>query len=92
MTTTATKVKIGTQYITTPNMVGEIVRETPKMIIVKVTGKTFKSKSSATLTHKFTKGEREWHLDRFKPYERRFWKDTGYEVGGTAHLIDYPKN
>lgn len=81
------KVKICTPYITTPNQKGIILRETPKMIIVKVTGKTFESKSSNTLTSKFNKAQKDWHMEGFEPFDKRFWKDTLLEVGGTSRLI-----
>lgn len=84
-------IKIGMPLITQPNMVGVIIRETKKMVIVTITGRTFETKRSATLTHKFTKGQRKWYTDGFTPFGRRFWKETGMQVGGEGRLIDYLK-
>lgn len=78
--------KIGMPRITQPNMVGELVRETPKMLVIKITKRTFETKSSRTLTHKFTKSDRKWYGDKCG-FERRFWKENGKEVGGDAFII-----
>ena len=86
MKTKVRRFKIGAQYITEPNMIGELVRETPRMFVLKITKRTFEPKSSATFTHKFKANEREFYSKCF-PYEKRFWKETGIEVGGTSMII-----
>jgi len=82
-------VKIGTPRITTPNLRGELVRTTPQMFVVNITGKTFESKSSLTLTHRFTKGDIAHHNEGFQPKEVKFWKKTGKEVGGDRFIVNH---
>jgi hypothetical protein len=77
-----TEILIGFPRITAPNMKGIIVKETPKMIIVELTGYVFKTKGSATGNkHIFRKAEREYFNGWFKPHTRRYWKQTGKRVG-----------
>ncbi len=88
--TVGQKIKIGTSKIASPNMIGAFLRETPAMIIVTIVKRTFEPKSSLTLTHKFDKGQREW----FKScvgFERRYWKVSGVEVGGSSFIINHEK-
>ncbi len=80
-------IKIATRFITQPNEVGEIIRETPKTVIVQVTKRTFNDKRSATgVIHKFTAGEREWFGGELN-LQRRFWKESGNEIGGQTRII-----
>jgi hypothetical protein len=80
------KIKVGAPTILSPNYEGVLVRETQKMFVIKLTKRTFKSKSSATFTHKFSKSDREWFSEQFTQRECRFWKATGREVGGDLFL------
>jgi hypothetical protein len=80
-------VLIGTPRITTPNLVGKVIRETPKMFIVLITGKDFTAKSGKNFTHVFSKSEQKWFMENFKPYEKKFWKKNHLEVGGDAWIV-----
>jgi hypothetical protein len=69
-------------------MEGHIVHETPKQVSVLVTKRIFKPKSSATLTHAFSKGQREW-FNECLGFTNKFWKETGKEIGGDCWIIDH---
>ncbi len=79
--------KIGTEYITTPNAIGKLVRETPSMWVIKITKRTFEPKSSMTSTYKFTKTDKEYMKDAAVGKEKKFWKDSGKEVGGSWFIV-----
>lgn len=80
------QIKIGQPFITQPNEIGEIIKETPKTIIIKILKRTFESKTSGTgITHNFTKGEREWFGGECN-FTRKFWKETGKEIGGKTFI------
>lgn len=68
---------------------GEIVRETPTMLVIKLTTKTFEPKSSHTFTHKFTKERRKYLMEGFIPFEKKFYKKNGQEVGGNKFIVNY---
>lgn len=78
---------IGTRLITQPNMIGEVISETPKTITLRVVELVFTPKSSIRWTHKFTKGERQW-FQGLKGQTRKFWRESGVEVGGTSKLVE----
>lgn len=85
------KIKINTGFITNPNAQGIIVRKTPTMLIVKITNRTFEAKSSKVFTHRFSKED----IERFEikePFEKRFYKTTGYEVGGEWSIANHVYN
>ena len=47
--------------------------------------RTFETKSNATFKHKFSKEEREFYSEYSCGF-KRFWKETGLEVGGTLRI------
>ena len=77
------QIKLGLPFITDPNCIGEIVKQTPKQLVIKLVKRTFepKSNSAKTITQTFTKAEKEWFTECFIPREMRFWKATGKQVG-----------
>ncbi len=79
--------KIGTPFITSPNFKGRIIKETPKTLIIELLSPTFEDKSSLTLTHNFSQSQIEYFNDGFKPFTRRFWKDSCKEIGGNMKII-----
>ena len=79
---------IGTPYITQPNLVGEVVGETPTLRTIEVREVDFTPKTgkSGRMTHRFSEGEREYLTDIFVGQVRRFHKESGKEVGGLFFL------
>jgi hypothetical protein len=81
-----TQIKITQPFITQPDEIGEIIRETPKTIIVKIIKRTFESNTSGTgRTYKFSKGDKEWFGGELN-FTRKFWKETGKEIGGETFI------
>jgi hypothetical protein len=78
---------ITTPYITTPNYIGKILRETPKMYIVELTEKTFNKKQNNRFSHTFTNDVIKYHKEGFTPKIKRFWKKNNQEVNGTNKII-----
>jgi hypothetical protein len=82
-------IKVGTPSITTPNYIGEVVRETPEMWVIKLVKKTFEPKSSMVFTHTFNRAQQKHHNEGFVPTEKKFWKKSGREVGGERFIVDH---
>lgn len=79
--------KISTPFITQPNYIGRIIRETPKTFIIELTSITFEDKSNFNNTHKFSNDRIEYLTDGFKPRIKKFWKDNCKEIGGDMKII-----
>lgn len=80
---------IGTPTIMLPNFKGEIIKETKKQIIVKITNVDFTPKSNHKFTHFFSSHDKDFFNQKIGN-ELRFWKkDTNSlrEVGGDKFLL-----
>jgi hypothetical protein len=80
---------IGTPTIMLPNFKGEIIRETNKQIIVKITDVDFTPKSNNKFTHFFNEHDIDFFIKKIGN-ELRFWKknsDFFGEVGGDKFLF-----
>ncbi len=67
--------------ITSPNAIGEIVKETPKTLTVRFTKRTFEEKTSSAFPNKkWSDSDKERFIDCIG-FERKFWKETMFEFG-----------
>ena len=80
---------IGTPTIMLPNFKGEIIRETNKQIIIKITDVDFTDKSNHKFTHSFNDYEKDFFSQKIGQ-ELRFWKNNSNffgEVGGDKFIF-----
>lgn len=81
------KVKLHYCYITSPNAIGVVVKESPKTLTVKIVERTFEEKSNEAFPNQKWDAE---HIEWFKvhiEFELKFWKKTMLSFGDGDWLI-----
>ncbi len=80
---------IGTPTIMLPNFKGEVIRETNKQIIVKITDVDFTPKTNHKFTHSFNEHDKDFFNQNIGT-ELKFWKNSSNfvgEVGGNKFIF-----